>query len=277
MTSVIQQKLVRSILYFILISFSLMMFIPLLWGVLSSFKTVRELFAMPPTVFPETFAWENYLQVIVGGNFLRDNYNSLVVAVLVTFLTVLICSLAGHALAKYQFRGRDVIFYLFLGTMMIPVQVTMIPVFLISSRLDLIDTYLGVVFPQVASAFGVFLMRQFIMTVPDELIEAARIDGCPEIKIFTNITVPLSKIAIGSLSILTFLGSWNQFLWPLILIRSQEMATVQLAMRRFQGEYTTEWNLLMAAAVLAIVPVAIVYICFQRFIVEGISMSGIKG
>jgi ABC-type glycerol-3-phosphate transport system permease component len=262
--------------YGFLILFSLMIFVPFLWGVLASLKTFEELFAIPPTVIPKIFAWDNYYQVISSGFFVRDNLNSFYISALTTFLTIAICSLAGYALTKFRFKGRNAIFLIFLGTMMIPEQVTMIPVFVLTSRLGMLNTFRGIILPMAANAYGIFLMRQFMLTIPDALMEASRIDGCSEFRIFYRIALPLAKPVIGTLSILTFLGSWNAFLWPLILLSKSEMSTVQTGLRRFQGEYATRWNLVLAAAILAVIPVTVIFALFQKYIVEGISTTGLK-
>lgn len=276
MSSAALRRGLRIWLYTTLIIVSLIMILPFIWGILSSFKSSEELFSIPPTLFPKELILDNYRQVVTTGFFLRDNMNSLIIAVFTTVGTVLLCSITGYTLAKFKFRGRDQIFLLFLGTMMIPVQVTMIPVFILTTKLGLINTHMGIILPLIANAYGVFLMRQFMMTLPNEMIEAARIDGCHEFKIFAKIAMPLAKPAVGTLTILTFMDSWNQFLWPLILLNSSEMATVQLGLRRFQSEYSAKYNLIMAAAVLAIIPIAIVFVLFQEYIVEGISMGGVK-
>lgn len=276
MSSAALRRGLRIWLYTTLIIVSLIMILPFIWGILSSFKSSEELFSIPPTLFPKELILDNYRQVVTTGFFLRDNMNSLIIAVFTTVGTVLLCSITGYTLAKFKFRGRDQIFLLFLGTMMIPVQVTMIPVFILTTKLGLINTHMGIILPMIANAYGVFLMRQFMMTLPNEMIEAARIDGCHEFKIFAKIAMPLAKPAVGTLTILTFMDSWNQFLWPLILLNSSEMATVQLGLRRFQSEYSAKYNLIMAAAVLAIIPIAIVFVLFQEYIVEGISMGGVK-
>jgi ABC-type glycerol-3-phosphate transport system permease component len=269
-------KISRVLIYLILIVFSLITFTPFVWGILASLKTIQDLFRIPSSFLPEKITLENYYTVLSSGYFLRDNVNSLIIAVSTTTLTLIICSLTGYALSKFQFKGRNAIFLGFLGTMMIPVQVTMIPVFILTSRLKMLNTFPGIIFPMAANAYGVFLMRQFILTIPDTLIEASRIDGCPEFKIYYQIAIPLAKPAIGTLGILTFLGSWNEFLWPLILFSKNEMSTVQIGLRRFQGEYGTDWNFILAAAVLAIIPVTVVFLLFQRYIIDGISTTGLK-
>lgn len=273
----IPNKLWRCVLYLILILAAATIFVPFVWGVLSSFKSMNELAAIPPTLFPQTFQWDNYLQVIVNGSFFRNYWNSFVITVGTTVGTLIVCSFTGYALAKFEFKGKNVIFLLFLGTMMLPVQLTMIPVFILTTKLQLINTFLGVILPATASAYGVFLMRQFMMTIPNEILEAARMDGCSELRLLLRIAMPLSKPILATLTILTVLSSWNQFLLPLILLNSPDMATVQLAMCNYQNDFGRQLNLLMAASVLSIIPVAIVFAFCQKHIVAGISIGGVKG
>lgn len=267
----------RFFLYLVLSLAAATIFIPFIWGVLSSFKTANELSLIPPTLFPKQLAWENYTQVLSGSDFLRNYWNSFVITVGTTAGTLLVCSFTGYALAKFEFKGKTAIFLIFLGTMMLPAQLTMIPVFILTTNLGLINTHLGVILPGIAIAYGVFLMRQFMMTIPNEVLEAARIDGCGELRMMFRIVMPLSSPILATLTILTVLSSWNQFLMPLILLNSPEMATVQLAMSNYQNDFGQQLNLLMAASVLAVIPVAIVFLFCQKYIVAGISMGSVKG
>lgn len=267
----------RFFLYLVLSLAAATIFIPFIWGVLSSFKTANELSLIPPTLFPKQLAWENYTQVLSGSDFLRNYWNSFVITVGTTAGTLLVCSFTGYALAKFEFKGKTAIFLIFLGTMMLPAQLTMIPVFILTTNLGLINTHLGVILPGIASAYGVFLMRQFMMNIPNEVLEAARIDGCGELRMMFRIVMPLSSPILATLTILTVLSSWNQFLMPLILLNSPEMATVQLAMSNYQNDFGQQLNLLMAASVLAVIPVAIVFLFCQKYIVAGISMGSVKG
>lgn len=267
----------RFFLYLVLSLAAATIFIPFIWGVLSSFKTANELSLIPPTLFPKQLAWENYAQVLSGSDFLRNYWNSFVITVGTTAGTLLVCSFTGYALAKFEFKGKTAIFLIFLGTMMLPAQLTMIPVFILTTNLGLINTHLGVILPGIASVYGVFLMRQFMMTIPNEVLEAARIDGCGELRMMFRIVMPLSSPILATLTILTVLSSWNQFLMPLILLNSPEMATVQLAMSNYQNDFGQQLNLLMAASVLAVIPVAIVFLFCQKYIVAGISMGSVKG
>lgn len=269
-------KFWRFVLYLVLILAIATIFVPFLWGILSSFKSLNDLSSIPPTLFPKKMEWSNYYTVVVGSSFLRNYWNSFVITVITTVGTLIVCSFTGYALAKFEFRGKSAIFLIFLGTMMIPPQLTMIPIFTLSTNLNLIDTHIGVALPLIANAYGVFLMRQFMLDIPDEILEAARIDGCGELRLLFEIAAPLSKPVLASLTILTVLSSWNQFLLPLILLNSPGMATVQLAIRNFQTDYGTQLNLLMAASVLSIIPVTIVFFSCQKYIVSGISMGGVK-
>ncbi len=264
-------------MYLVLILAAAIIFIPFIWGILSSFKSMNELSSIPPTLFPKEMHWENYTTVIVEGSFFRNYYNSFVITLGTTLGTLFICSFTGYALAKFEFRGRSAIFLILLGTMMIPSQLTMIPTFILNTRLGLIDNYLGVILPAMANAYGVFLMRQFMLTVPNEALEAARIDGCSELKLLLRIALPLSTPILATLTILTVLSSWNQFLLPLIMLNSPKMATVQLAMRNYQNDYGQKIHLVMAASVLSIIPVGIVFAFCQKYIVAGISVGSVKG
>ncbi len=266
----------RALLYLFIVAGSLGMIAPLAWMLSTALKPQWEVFATPPTFLPREWHWENIALAWNSGNFARYFFNTAVVSVATTFVTLAVTSTAGYAFAKFRFFGRGPLFLFFLGTMMIPMQVTMIPVFLIEAKLGLLNSYAGLVLPLAANAFGVFLMRQYMLTIPDELIEAARMDGAGELRLFLTVVLPLARPAMATLSILTFLNAWNEFLWPLILIDTDEMQTLQLALTQFQGQYNVQWNLLMAASFLSILPILAVFLLFQRHLVEGIAMTGLK-
>lgn len=266
----------RLLLYLFLIAGSVGMVSPLFWMLSTALKANYEVFTIPPGLLPREPQWQNLAAVWADGRFARYFLNTLVVSVATTFVTLAITSMAGYAFAKFRFLGRQPLFFFFLGTMMIPMQVTMIPVFLLEAKLGLLDSYLGLILPLSANAFGVFLMRQFMMTLPDELIEAARMDGAGELRIYGSIVLPLVRPALATLGILTFLNAWNEFLWPLILMDSDEMMTLQVALTQFQGQYDIQWNLLMAASFLSILPILFLFLAFQRNLVEGIAMTGLK-
>jgi len=203
--------------------------------------------------------------------------NSAIVSILTTVGQLATCSMGAFAFARLRFPGREKLFLIYLGTMMIPFQVTMIPIFILVKNLQWLDTYQGVVVPGLFSAYGTFLLRQFFMSIPSELEDAAKIDGCGHWRIFWNIILPLSKPAMATLGIFVFMWSWNNFMWPLLVIRSLEMNTLPLGLSYFLGQYTIYWNLLMAGTMIALGPVLIVFLLAQRYFVEGITLTGLKG
>ncbi|CAM3815813.1 carbohydrate ABC transporter permease [Aeromicrobium ponti] len=277
MSSKSRNLLKRIPLYAFLILGSVGMLVPFVWMILSALKPNNEIFTSPPTFLPKDPNWGNFVEAWGSGDFTQYFINTSIISVLTTVITLFICSLAGYTFAKFNFMGKKVLFLLFLGTMMIPMQVIMIPIFLMMSKIGLLNSYWSVILPLVANAYGVFLMRQFMSTIPTELMEAARIDGCSEFRIFWQIILPLTKPALVTLGILTFLGAWNEFLWPLIMLDSPDMMTLQVALTQFQGQYEVKWNLLMAASALSMIPIALIFIVFQRYLVEGIASSGVKG
>jgi multiple sugar transport system permease protein len=267
-----------AILYGLLILGLLAVVGPFVWMILGSFKSAAELIRVPPTWFPENPTLDNYSRLFVRLDFPRFFFNSAIVASAVTFGNLLFCSMVGYALAKLNFPGRNSLFVLVLLTLMVPGAVTVIPLFVIISMLGLANTHLGLILPFLAGPFGVFLMRQFMQSIPDELLEAARIDGASEYYIFWRIALPLAGAALATLAILTFLGSWNAFIWPLIVATDDRMYTLPVALATFSvGQYSADYGLLMAGSVALVIPVLIVFLLLQRFFIEGIAMTGIKG
>jgi multiple sugar transport system permease protein len=257
---------------------ALTMVLPFLWMVSTSLKSESEAFAWPPQLFPHTVHWHNYAEAWRMAPFARFFFNSSVVSLTVTGASLLLSTLAGYAFAKYRFRGRDALFLAVLATMMVPFQVCMIPTFLILKHLHWLDTYWGLTVPGFASAFGIFFMRQFMLTIPDDFLDAARIDGCSELRIWARIMLPLCKPALATLAVFTFMGSWNDFIGPLIVVKSDEMRTLPLAISALSsGHYVMSWPLLMAGATFVILPVLIAFLLAQRYFTESIVMSGIKG
>jgi multiple sugar transport system permease protein len=250
---------------------------PFVWMVLGSFKTTGELRQVPPTWFPENPTLANYEDLFSRLNFLGYFFNSTVVAVAVTLGNLVFCSMLGYALAKLSFPGKRILFVVVLGTLMVPSIVTFMPLFVLTANLGLVNTHAGLILPFLVGAFGVFLMRQFIAGHPDELLDAARVDGAGEHYIFWRIILPLCGPALATLGILTFLGSWNSFLWPLVVATSDTMYTLPVAIALFAtGQQETNIALLMAGSVVVIVPVLIVFIALQRYFTQGIAMTGIK-
>lgn len=271
-------KIVRRVLLYVIIyTAAILTVAPFAWMVLTSFKPFHEIFQYPPTWWPEEFTLENYTATFAAAPFGRFYANSLLVALSVTAGQLVTCSMAAYAFARMQFKGRDVLFYLFLGTMMIPVHVTMIPSFMIMHELGWVDTYLALIVPGLASAFGTFLLRQFFMTIPKELEEAAYLDGCSRFGVLWRIILPLARPALATLAIFTFMAVFNDFIWALIMVNSQEMYTIQLGLAIFRDRYSTEWGNLMAGSVIATVPILLVFFFAQKYFIRGITLSGMKG
>lgn len=267
----------KALSYLILFAGLWIMILPFVWMLSSSFKTLEQVSEIPIRWIPQQFHWENYAEVFRVIPMAKFLGNSLFVAVVSTSATLMVCSLAAYAFARMEFRGRDALFFSYLATMMVPGQVTMIPNFILMKYLGWIDSYYALIIPGIFSAFGVFMMRQFFLTIPKELEEAAIIDGCGRFRTFWSIILPLAKPAFVTLGIFTFLQEWNSFLWPLIVINKVDMQTVQVGLRTFQGEFGTQWNLLMAGSVIAEIPIIALYIFAQKYIIAGIATSGIKG
>lgn len=269
---------VTRILIYVMLAFAVVVtMFPLLWMLSSAFKPLGETLRWPPTFLPEVFRPQNYVEAWQAANFTRVLANSAIVAVSATVLSVGVNALAAYGFSKFDFPGRNVLFVLVLGTLMVPFQVTMIPLFFIMRDLNLLNTYQGIVLPHVADAFGVFLLRQFMQTIPNEMIEAARIDGASELRIFWRVVLPLCGPALAVLAIFTFMWRWNEFLWPLIAVSSEDMWTVQLALANFQKEFYVQWHYLMALTSVSMIPILALFLRFQRHFVAGVTMTGMKG
>lgn len=250
---------------------------PFLWMLLGSFRPNRELQQVPPSWLPQNPTLENYRKLFTQLDFPTFFLNSTVTAVAITLGNLIFCSMLGYALAKLHFPGKRLIFGLVLGTLMVPGVVTFVPLFVLVSNMGLVNTFPGLIFPFLAGPFGVFLMRQFIVSLPDELIQAARVDGASEWRIFRSVILPLCKPALATLGILTFLTSWNAFLWPLVVAQSEERYTLPVALAIYAiGERKADYGLLMAGSVVVIAPVLLVFLLLQKHFVRGIAMTGIK-
>lgn len=250
---------------------------PFAWMLLGSVKTEGELRQSPPTWWPQSPTLDNFRELFDRMDFPLYFGNSVLVATVVTLGNLVFCSMLGYVLAKSEFGGKALLFRLVLGTLMVPGMVTFVPLFVLVANMGLVNTYLGLVLPFLAGPFGVFLMRQFIQGIPDELIDAARVDGASEVRIFLRIVMPLAKPALATLAILTFLGSWNSFLWPLVVATTEERYTLPVALALYSvGQNATQYGLLLAGAVVVVVPVLIVFLALQRYFVQGIAMTGIK-
>jgi multiple sugar transport system permease protein len=263
--------------HLVLMPLAAVMLLPLAWMLVTSIETLAESRHFPPTLVPAGIHWENYPNALNAAPFGRFFANSLVVTFASVAGNLVFCSLAGYAFARLRFFGRDVIFIVLLATLMVPFQVTMIPTFLIVQHLGLVNTLGALIAPNLVTPFGIFLLRQFFRTLPVELEEAARIDGCSRLGVLFRVVLPLSMPALATLGIITFLWTWNDFLWPLISISSTDQSTVQLGLSFFQGAHQTRWTLLMAANVVALAPMLLVFVVAQRWFVQSLASTGVKG
>jgi len=264
-------------LYAILIAGLLVVVGPFVWMALASVKPESEIRQVPPTWLPETWTLDNFRELFTRLDFPLYFMNSALVAVLITAGNLLFCSLLGYALAKLDFPGRKALFLVVLGMLMVPGMVTFVPQFVLVSNLGLANSYAGLVLPFLAGPFGVFLMRQFLRSIPDELIEAARVDGAGEWRIFWRVVLPLCRPALATLGILTFLSSWNNFLWPLVVATTEDRYTLPVALALYSiGQNRTDFGLLLAGAVVVVLPVLIVFLVLQRHFLRGIATTGLK-
>lgn len=275
-TSGSKVKLSDALRVVVLSTGALIALIPLAWMFLGSFKNPTELATRPPTFLPESWALTNYAEALGRFNFVQYLTNSVLVTVGATLLTLVINSMAAYALSKYNFRGRTFLFLLTLATIMIPLQVILIPVYQVVASLGLVNTLWGMIIPAAATPTGVFLLRQYMLTIPDELIEAARVDGSGEFRTFWKIVLPLSAPALAVVAIFSIMWRWSDFLWPLVVAQSESVYTLPVALARFNAELTVPFNLILAMGVVSTIPVLILFLIFQRQIATGIANTGIK-
>jgi multiple sugar transport system permease protein len=251
---------------------------PFLWMVLGSLKSQAELVQEPPTWLPESPTANNYTRLWDRLDFPLFFWNSTLIAVAITIANLVFCSMAGYALAKLNFRGKNLFLLLVLGTLLVPGGVLLVPTFVLMSKLGLVDSLWAVVLPAMAGPVGVFLMRQFIMQIPDDLLEAGRVDGASEFYLFWRVVMPLSAPALAALGILTFLPAWNALIWPLVVLTSQDNYTLPVALAIFsRGQYAADYGLLMAGSVILVIPVVAIFLLLQRHFTESVAMTGIKG
>jgi multiple sugar transport system permease protein len=259
----------------VLTIFGFLTLLPFIWMVLSAFKPESEVLALTPTLWPKETTLENFRNLFLNMNFGRYLLNTLII-VLFSFIGLFLNAMAGYGFAKYNFKGKEKIFFLVLATMMIPGQVTMIPVYLILNQMQLTNTMIGIVLPGLVGAFGIFLFRQFMSTIPNELLEAARLDGASEFRVFLQIILPISKPILAVQGILTFIAGWNSFLWPLIIANDERLYTLSVGLALLKGQYGGNFALQMAGSTLMVVPIIIVFMIFQKHIIEGYTISGMK-
>lgn len=274
-----QQAASKSFVYLLLIGGSILFLIPFIWMLSTSFKTLEDVWVLPPQWIPKPFIWKNYFKALTVLPFFKYTINTVIITVSCIAGTLLSASLVAYGFARMRFPGKGPLFFILIATMMIPAQVTLIPTFILFKYLGWIDTFLPLIVPSFfgGSAFAVFMLRQFFLTIPVELDEAAILDGCTPFEIYWRIILPLSKPALGSLAIFIFMGTWNDFLGPLIYINSMDKRTIALGLQAFMGQYAGEWNLMMAAAVIFLLPCLIIFFVAQKWFVQGIVVSGVKG
>ncbi len=266
----------RFTLYALLIILALITLFPFIWMFVTALKTSREVFQWPIVLFPQNPQWGNFAEAWGRQPFTRFFQNTVFITLGTTALTLFTSSTAGFAFAKYEFWGKRILFVLVLMMLMLPPQVTLIPTFLMARNLGLVNNYFGLLIPGITSVFGIFLIRQYLQSIPDELIDAARIDGCTDWNIYTMIILPLITPALAVLTIFTFTSSWNSFLWPLIIATSSDMYTLQVGIAFFSGQTGTEYQLMMAVAVVSMLPVILIYVLFQRYFVASDALAGLN-
>jgi multiple sugar transport system permease protein len=274
-----RKVLQRIVIYAILILVTLIILVPLFWMLSTSFKPKSQWFLPEIYWIPKTFTWDNYQKILNNPSLPMARWfvNSIGVATAVTILVLIVDALAGYAYARLEFRGRRPLFALLLATLFLPGVMFLVPNFLTIARLDFLNSYVGVIIPAMAGVFGVFFMRQFFESIPKELEEAARIDGASTFQTFFQVALPLAKPALATLGVITFLGSWNDFLWPLLILKDRALLTLPPGLRTLQGAYTSEYGQMMAGAAITAVPVLILYLLLQRYIVESVATTGLKG
>jgi len=263
-------------LYIFLAVTSVITLVPFIWMIAASFMQDGDASVFPPIFIPDPFTFVQYEVLFERLNVARNFFNSLFLSVTVTFISLFFNSMAGYAFAKYRFKGKKQLFNILLSSMIIPSQVTMLPLFLMLKSMGLINTYMAIIIPGLANIFGIFLIRQYVMAIPDSLIEAARIDGASDFEIYRKIVIPLATPVLVTLAIFTFLGTWNDFLWPLIALTDNSMYTLPVALANLMGEHTKDPELMMAGSVVTIIPVIIVFLVLQKYYVRGIMMGGVK-
>lgn len=272
-----KSKILKGILYVILVLMALVMLVPFAWMLSASLKLDKDVFIFPIQWIPENPRWQNYQDIWTRIPLLKFVLNTVKLTLIVTFLQLLTSSFAAYAFAKLKFKGRNFLFMAYIATIAVPWQVYMVPQFMMMRSMGLADTHLAIICLQAFSAFGVFMMKQFYEGIPTELCEAARIDGMSEYQIWYRVMVPLSKPALSTLTIFTFVNTWNDFLGPLIYLTTESKKTLQLGLRMFISQYGSEYGLIMAASVLSLIPVLVVFLSLQKYFVEGVAASGVKG
>lgn len=264
------------LVYLLLAGGALVVAFPFFYAISTSLKSSYEVFKIPMEWIPKVFHWDNYTVPFQTRPLGRNFLNSVLVSTAVTALNVITCTMAGYSFAKFRYYGRDLLFLGVLATLMVPIQVILVPLFVLVKSLGWLNTYAGLIIPAATSAFGVFLMRQYFQTVPLEIIEAARIDGCGELRIFAQVVLPLVRPALSALVIFIFMNNWNSFLWPLLAVSRDEMMTLPLGIAAFESIYSTNFGQLMAVSLVSTAPVLVAFLLLQRQFIQGMALSGLK-
>lgn len=267
----------RVLLYIVLILIAVIMVVPFLWMLSTSLKTQYDAVKIPPVWIPDPPQWEKYVKLFTEQPMFQFMLNTIKIVFFVVLGQLFFSSLAAYSFARISFKGRNVVFFFYIATLMVPGQVTMIPTYLMFAKAGLTDNHLALILPAFFSAFGVFLLRQFFMSLPRELEEAAEIDGCNPFMTYWRIMLPLVVPAMLTLGVFTLMNTWNDYMGPLIYLSSPEKYTMTLGIAYFKGVYTTQWNLVMAGSIVSVVPILIAYLCAQKYFIEGIAFSGVKG
>ncbi|MCX6151200.1 MAG: carbohydrate ABC transporter permease [Ignavibacteriales bacterium] len=267
----------KIILYLFLIITGILTLAPFMWMLSASFMADGHANVYPPRFIPDVFTWIQYKILFSRLDILQNLINSLFLSIIVTLISLFLNSMAGYAFAKYRFKGKDKLFSILLSSMIIPSQVTMLPLFLMLKYMGFINTYMAIIIPGLANIFGIFLIRQYAISVPDSLIEAARIDGATDFQIYRVVILPLLKPILVTLALFTFMGTWNDFLWPLIALTDNSMYTLPVALANLMGEHTKDPELMMAGSVITILPILIVFLVLQKSYIKGIMMGSVKG
>ena len=273
----VKVKAKKIITHFILMTISLTMLVPFFWMISSSLKTENDMFSVPPTIIPKKIAFENYVYMFNGAPWFKYFINTAIVTVFTIIGVLIVSSMAGYAFAKLRFKGKNLIFLLYIGTMMIPYHVLLLPQTKIIAWLGLIDTHAALIIPSMFSVFGTFMLRQFFSAIPTSLEDAAKIDGCGYPRIYWEIIIKNSVPALVTLTIFTFMAAWNDFLRPLIFLHSQELYTLTLGLAKFKGNYTTPWNQMMAGAFITMIPILLLFFFLQKYFIQSVVTSGMKG
>lgn len=269
-------RLTTALLWLALMAGALLMLFPIYWMFATAVRPHQEIFAALATLLPSHLTWQHFSAVWSHYPLALWVANSLIIAIAGVILTVAINLLCGYTFAKFRFPGRNILFFAILGALMVPIQVILVPEFLIVSWLGLLNTHLGVILPRAAEAFGIFMVRQFMVSIPDELLEAARLDGAGEFSIFLRIVLPLSRPVIAVLVIFTFMWRWNDFAWPLVVLTDQSQFTLPLGLNLLRGETNPDWGDIMSVALLSLLPMLAIFLAFQRYLIQGISSTGLK-